>query len=254
MKTKQIILALLLSAASAFAQEGPNLLTNPGFEDDPPGVRNPRGWDVSNLLPDPASSVLQTPGHSVACSFFINIQQQWNSDVLVSQAVSVLEPGVYQVRVWYRYGGDAALALLSVVSSYSTAHLDLNPRTDEGTWRQARAQFEIAYPDTFRLGFELKANGRDTYLEIDDVEFVRTGPPYPNPTPTPTAGTRSLTVKTKHLPGDQVPIKAPRKLNGLVFDRWVGDTGALENFISPNTSVTIPSTLDVQVEATYKQP
>ena len=38
--------------------------------------------------------------------------------------------------------------------------------------------FEIRYPDTFRLGFELKANGRDTYLEIDDVEFVRTGPVF----------------------------------------------------------------------------
>ena len=129
---------------------------------------------------------------------------------------------------------------------------------DEGTWQHAAMHFEIVAADTFRVGFELKANGRDTYLEIDDVEFVRTGPPYPKPTPTPiptpTPGTRSLTVKTRHLPGDQVPIKAPRKLNGLVFDRWVGDTGALENFTSPNTSVTIPSTLDVQVEATYKQP
>jgi hypothetical protein len=113
--------------------------------------------------------------------------------------------------------------------------------------------FDIPYPDTFRVNFELKANGRYTYLEIDDVEFVRTGP-VRTPTPTPTPGTRSLTVKTKHLPGDQVPIKAPRKVNGLVFDRWVGDTGALENFTSPNTCVTIPSTLDVQVEATYKRP
>ena len=227
MKTKQIILALLLSAAPVFAQEGPNLLTNPGFEDDPPGVSNPRGWDVSNLLPDPASSVLQTPGRSGACSFFINIQQQWNSDVLVSQAVSVLEPGIYEVRVWYRYGGGADLALLSVVSPWFGMNYSPVVSPDDGTWLHAVTHFEIRYPDTFRLGFELKANGRYTYLEIDDVEFVRTGPVF-TPTPTPTPGTRSLTVKTKHLPGDQVPIKAPRKLNGLVFDRWVGDTGHLK--------------------------
>src|SRR5262245_53505313 len=102
MKTKQIILALLLSAASVFAQERTNLLTNSGFEADAPGAVVPSGWDVSNLLPNPAFSVVRTPGHSGACSFFINIQQQWNSDVLVSQAVSVLEPGEYQLRVWYR--------------------------------------------------------------------------------------------------------------------------------------------------------
>jgi hypothetical protein len=165
-----------------------------------------------------------------------------------------LEPGIYEVRVWYRYGGGADLALLSVVSPWFGMNYSPVVSPDDGTWLHAVTHLEIRYPDTFRLGFELKANGRYTYLEIDDVEFVRTGPPYPTPTPTPTAGTRSLTVKTKHLPGDQVPIKAPRKLNGLVFDRWVGDTGALEGFISPNTTVTIPSTLDVQVEATYKRP
>ena len=53
MKTKQIILALLLSAAPVFAQEGPNLLTNPGFEAMTLRcIESPSGWDVSNLLPD----------------------------------------------------------------------------------------------------------------------------------------------------------------------------------------------------------
>ena len=47
MKTKQIILALLLSAAPVFAQEGPNLVTNPGFEADvAQGIDVlPSGWD-----------------------------------------------------------------------------------------------------------------------------------------------------------------------------------------------------------------
>ena len=247
MKTKQIILALLLSAVPVFAQEGPNLVTNPGFEADAPGTVVPSGWDRASFG---LITEVMSGGHS-GNNHYRSRFEEGGSFVKTSQAVSV-EPGTYVFRAWCRYSGGAEIAQIIVESAWYGLNQPIVVSPDE--WlRVVTTTIVIPYPDTFRLGFEFKVKGAYAYLDVDDVEFVRVGP-VPTPTPTPTPGTRSLTVKTKHLPGDQVPIKAPRKVNGLVFDSWVGDTGALENFTSPNTSVTIPSTLDVQVEATYKRP
>ena len=52
---------------------------------------------------------------------------------------------------------------------------------------------------------------------------------------------------------DVVTIAADPPAAGLVFDQWIGDTGAVANAYQPNTTVTIPDG-DVIVTAAYKDP
>jgi hypothetical protein len=82
--------------------------------------------------------------------------------------------------------------------------------------------------------------------------------PSPTPTPTPTPipsptpiTARSVSVKTKHMPGTTVPISAAPTVNGQTFKAWTGDTSTLANPSSASTTLTVPTTLDVSVEATY---
>ena len=53
------------------------------------------------------------------------------------------------------------------------------------------------------------------------------------------------------MPGEQVNITAPASVNGKAFQTWTGDTGALANPQSNQTTLTVPTSLDVEVEATY---
>ena len=242
MKTKQIILALLLSAVPVFAQEGPNLVVNPGFEADAPGTVVPSGWGRSDFLNSQnlGNAYVQKGGHS-GNNCFRFTGQQFQS--VITQTVSVSQPGTYIFRAWCRYPGGAAQVGLRFF--YTNTGSGFQNASVSPKWTLVEMNnIVITDPGSYKIEIDYITVANSTF-DVDDVEFVRA-----EPTPT----VRSLTVKTKHMPGDQVPIKAPRNVNGLVFDRWVGDTGALENFTSPNTTATIPSTLDVQVEATYKQP
>jgi hypothetical protein len=59
-------------------------------------------------------------------------------------------------------------------------------------------------------------------------------------------------VKSKHQPGDQVPIKAPASVGGKKFHLWNGDIPASGNTSANETMATVPSTIDISVEATYE--
>ena len=77
--------------------------------------------------------------------------------------------------------------------------------------------------------------------------------PTPTPTPAPTPQPRKLIVSSEreYPPGTQVLISAPPAPPGYVFERWTGDTQILSNFLNPETTATIPSSLDVSVTAIY---
>jgi Fibronectin type III domain len=108
--------------------------------------------------------------------------------------------------------------------------------------------------------FEVRARDSGGVLNQPSNRVTYTlGAPAPTPTPTPAATPtptpvviRNLTVKTKHQPGDQVPIKAPASLGGKPFRLWTGDIPALANPSANETMVTVPSTIDISVEATYE--
>jgi Divergent InlB B-repeat domain len=91
------------------------------------------------------------------------------------------------------------------------------------------------------------------YANNDFILIARSGPIIVAtvPTPTPTPQTRAVTVKTIHIPGEQVNITAPASVNGKAFQTWTGDTGALANPQSNQTTLTVPTSLDVEVEARY---
>jgi hypothetical protein len=89
--------------------------------------------------------------------------------------------------------------------------------------------------------------------KVNGIEVIEAAPPAPTPTPTPVV-LRKLTVSSERdFPaGSQVPISAPVAPPGYVFDRWAGDVEVLNNFLAPNTTATIPQTVDPSVTAKYK--
>jgi len=239
MKTKQIILALLLSAVPVFAQEGPNLVTNPGFEADvsqgvtvlPSGWNGPYflTWENLNVL-----SYVHDYGHSGHNSFRFGGQQFHG---VMTQTMPDLQPGTYVLRAWCIFTRselaipEGSASLIFEHNSGQIVRTQSIPSVPPGSspeWVLIEMRdIVITAPGNSRIGFEVDAPKPTNFhsggnLYVDDVEFVRV-----SAAPTPTPGVRSLTVKTKHMPGDQVTIKAPRKLNSFVFERWVGDTGAL---------------------------
>lgn len=89
------------------------------------------------------------------------------------------------------------------------------------------------------------------------VQWPDGPPPTPTPTPTPTPAptptpVRKVTVITKRVPGASVAISAPANVAGKPFVRWIGDTNALANPFDRTTTLTVPSTIDPSVEATYQ--
>ena len=108
----------------------------------------------------------------------------------------------------------------------------------------ATLTFSTPLPGTYELRF---------YANNDFILIARSGPIIVAtvPMPTPTPGPRAVTVKTKHMPGEQLNITAPASVNGKAFQTWTGDTGALANPQSNQTTLTVPTSLDVEVEATY---
>ena len=108
----------------------------------------------------------------------------------------------------------------------------------------ATLTFSTPVPGTYELRF---------YANNDFILIARSGPIIVAtvPMPTPTPGPRAVTVKTKHMPGEQLNITAPASVNGKTFQTWTGDTGALANPQSNQTTLTVPTSLDVEVEATY---
>jgi Fibronectin type III domain len=103
--------------------------------------------------------------------------------------------------------------------------------------------------------FEVRARNSSGVLNQPSNRVTYTpgaSAPTPAPTPSPTPVViRSLTVKTRHQPGEQVPIKAPASMGGKPFRLWTGDIPALANPSANETTVTVPSTIDISVEATY---
>jgi Divergent InlB B-repeat domain len=102
--------------------------------------------------------------------------------------------------------------------------------------------------------YELRLFEADTYniLDISDPISVGTTP-VPTATPTPSERTLRVTSERKYVPGAQVPVSAPVAPAGYVFDSWVGDTAILLNPTAETTTATVPSTMDVQVTATYRK-
>ena len=108
----------------------------------------------------------------------------------------------------------------------------------------ATLTFSTPVPGTYELRFY--ANNDFILIARSERIIVATVP-----MPTPTPGPRAVTVKTKHMPGEQLSITAPASVNGKAFQTWTGDTGALANPQSNQTTLTVPTSLDVEVEATY---
>jgi hypothetical protein len=110
----------------------------------------------------------------------------------------------------------------------------------------------VAPPDVGVYELRFFENNGYNILDVSDPIIVST----PNATPMPelrtvTVKTDTVTVKTEHLPGEQITISAPANVNGKPFQSWTGDTGALANPQSNQTTLTVPISLDVEVEATY---
>jgi hypothetical protein len=121
--------------------------------------------------------------------------------------------------------------------------------------RDSAPPHTMAYVDPGKIYyFEVRAidNAGQMTLPSNRIAYPQQGTiPTPTPTPTPVV-IRSLTVKTAHHPGDQVPIKAPASMAGKPFRLWTGDIPALANPSANETTVTVPSTIDISVEATYE--
>ena len=105
-------------------------------------------------------------------------------------------------------------------------------------------------------------------LPSNEVAFTVAPPPPPPPTPTPlptpspTPGppqklriklTLTISMTNQWPPGSFVQIVAPKPAPGYDFDQWTGDTATLDNFMQRRATVTIPSTIDVYLVATYKK-
>ena len=101
------------------------------------------------------------------------------------------------------------------------------------------------YPATmeFRLYHE---NG--TFLASSNPVIIAA-----TPTPAPSELTLRVTSDRKYVPGAQVPVSAPAAPPGYLFDSWIGDTAILLNPSAETTTATVPSTMDVQVTATYRK-
>lgn len=52
--------------------------------------------------------------------------------------------------------------------------------------------------------------------------------------------------------GSRQVIKADKPVQGMVFDKWIGDTTYVENPVWDSTFVTIPAS-NIQIEATYRE-
>jgi hypothetical protein len=157
---------------------------------------------------------------------------------------------VFQAIVRNGPGNTTDWVTLALIEDPITVERDywkylINTRTIPPTGiTDATLTFSTPLPGTYELRF---------YAKNDFNLIARSGPiivaTVPTPTPPPQA--RAVTVKTKHMPGEQLNITAPASVNGKVFQTWTGDTGALANPQSNQTTLTVPSSLDVEVEVTY---
>jgi hypothetical protein len=73
-------------------------------------------------------------------------------------------------------------------------------------------------------------------------------------TEAPAPGTHTLTVKNgrgsgRYIAGDLVTVTADAPPPGKKFASWSGDTEAVGNRFEPTTTVTIPSSMDIRIEA-----
>ncbi|TVQ96788.1 MAG: DUF4214 domain-containing protein [Desulfovibrionales bacterium] len=88
-------------------------------------------------------------------------------------------------------------------------------------------------------------------MPVSDVTVMATYKDAPEPVD------RTLTIKSgigggSYTPGRVVTIQADVPAEGLMFDRWVGQTGHVANVNIPNTMVFMPDR-NVTITATYKQ-
>ena len=120
-----------------------------------------------------------------------------------------------------------------------------------GSWNNAGNTIENAIDGNTFTFWDAPTSGADNHVGIDtEIEA-----PTPTPTPTPPPTFRKLTLHSErfYAPGTQVPVSAPSIPPGYSFDGWIGDTQILSNFLNADTTATIPQSIDVEIEATYKE-
>lgn len=166
-------LMLLISSLPVFSTAAPvqaagaELLSNPGFE-----TGDMSGWTVTEAA---YGLIKHDSNEAHSGNYFFNYWYDKDYEFKLSQSLTGLENGTYELRAWTSGGGgEARLKLFAQTSGASgTLYSTEMVNTGWGKWQQYTVG-DIAVSDgELVIGFDVAAPA-ETWGYFDDIELIRT--------------------------------------------------------------------------------
>lgn len=150
---------------------GPNLVSNPGFDDNNGFSWTPSGWDSWNQAGD--SDYAESNGGAVSGSYH---GTQWNSvayQVHTKQLISGIPNGLYTMRAWVRSTGGQNYSFMTVkdFGLGSNVEITYNIGTTANWTQIAIPNINVTNGQAL-IGF-YSDSPADKWLYFDNVEFFR---------------------------------------------------------------------------------